>query len=53
MATPTQGGGLLGQGCASAAGAMPLLPPCMPMHRTWGAAGAVERTGDPAGAVAP
>jgi hypothetical protein len=53
VATLTQGCGLLGRGCSSAAWAGPPSPPCMPMRLTWGAAGTVEGTGDPAGAVAP
>ena len=47
-----QGGGLLGRGCSSAAGARPPSPPCMPMRRTWGAAGAVHGKRDTASAVA-
>ena len=41
VATPTQCGGLLGQGCFSAAWAGTPSPPCVPMRRTWGPAGAV------------
>ena len=43
----TQGGGLLGRGCSSAAGAGTPSSPCMPMRRTCGAAGAVEGNGCP------
>ena len=42
-------GGLLGRDCTSAARAGTPSPPCMPMRRTWGAAGAAEGKGDPAG----
>jgi hypothetical protein len=47
-----QGGGLLGQGYSSAAMAGPPSPPCMPMRRTWGAAGSVEGNGCPPGGAA-
>src|ERR1035437_3318700 len=50
VAAPTQGG-LLDQSCASAAGAGPFSPG-MPTRRPWGAAGAVEGMGGPAGTAA-
>ena len=48
----TQPGGLLGWDCSKAAGAGTPSPSCMPMCLTWSAAGSVEGTGEPVGAVA-